>query len=334
MQTSPRANVTPHSPRCQRIKDHEIQELAKGCPGLESLILRRCLKVVPQPQQAQQQARWSFKNLKTLSLSGLPVLDEAIKQLVENNNRLTSVDLSECELITDKAVVALASNCKGLRDLMLSKCASISLMNREESLDDAGYFLSRLKCLRSIDFSHCRDIMRGGDSDSLPDFGKLASVSFANCLHVDDEAVIALAKDCGASLISVDFSGCNRITDRAGLALAEYCPSLSTIRLAWCYEITDESIGSGKVVGTGAQSVGDERDDDNERDDKVADEPIGSETVAETTAQSVDGGRDDKPGPEASLDQVHVKTIDLKTSVALLSAALIWRELISAVVRS
>jgi hypothetical protein len=101
------------------------------------------------------------------------------------------------------------------------------------------------------------------------------------------------------------------------LALAEYCPSLSTIRLAWCHEITDESIGSGKVVGTGAQSVGDERDDDDERDDKIADGPIGSEAVAETTAQSVGDERDEKPGLEASPDQAHVKTIDLKTKRGL-----------------
>lgn len=43
----------------------------------------------------------------------------------------------------------------------------------------------------------------------------------------------------GGSLLHLDLSECSRIDDSGIQAIAAACPTLGTIRLNWCWEVTD-----------------------------------------------------------------------------------------------
>ena len=142
------------------------------------------------------------------------VTDDIVVAISKNWPELTSVDFraggrpTRCTSITDIALIALATNCAGLRKLNLSYCSKIT---------NTGI----------IALANCEE---------------LVVISLSNMSRdITDAGVIALAEGC-AGLQSIDLSGCRNITDAAIIALADGCVGLVWISMALCDNITDAAI--------------------------------------------------------------------------------------------
>lgn len=103
---------------------------------------------------------------------GTKVTDEAIRQMIQNLPLIERIDLSECPLITDSGIAALAiSKADRLVGLNLSHCSKIT--------DASLKLLKNCKTLERLDMRHCESIsleacerfLRSGDSNSTPTTG-------------------------------------------------------------------------------------------------------------------------------------------------------------------
>lgn len=116
--------------------------------------------------------------------------------------------MRRCVNVGDDGVIALARNCRQLRDLNLGGCTLVT----DASLQSLGEHASLLS---SINFSRA---------------------------NVTDIGVIRLAQGvCANSLQEIHMDGCHQLTDDAIEALTYFCPSIRILIFHACPNITDRS---------------------------------------------------------------------------------------------
>ncbi len=172
----------------------------------------------------------SFRNnnnviLNDLSqISSLRILDLSFTDLINENiqdipSGLTSLNLSNCDQITDEGLEKLP---KDLTSLDLRHCTKIT---------DKG--LSKLPHgLASLDLRYCNQITDEGIG-KLPQ--GLASLDLRYCAQITDEGLGKLPK----GLTSLDLTECDQITDE-GLSMLP--KGLTSLDLSFCAQITDKGL--------------------------------------------------------------------------------------------
>ncbi len=112
---------------CAQITDHEVKILSDSCGDtLEELNLKECRQVSDVGSLSLKACR----NLSTLVLARSDLVsritDVSLLAISEGCCKLTSLDISGCEMITDVGLSWLAKGCRALRKLNLSHCAKIT----------------------------------------------------------------------------------------------------------------------------------------------------------------------------------------------------------------
>ncbi|XP_060248078.1 F-box/LRR-repeat protein 2 [Meriones unguiculatus] len=174
--------------------------------------------------------------LKELSLHSCRDLSsEAVATLCRQQPSLTSLDLSGCSELTDRALLAVSQGLRHLRHLNLRKL---------QRLTDAGCTaLGALHELQSLDMAECclvsgRELAQVlGSVHRAPP--ALTSLRLAYCSSLKDASVLSMIPTLGPSLKVLDLSSCVALTNQTMQAICTYLTHLSVLRLAWCKELQD-----------------------------------------------------------------------------------------------
>ncbi|KAK7237655.1 hypothetical protein SO694_00098074 [Aureococcus anophagefferens] len=140
---------------------------------------------------------------------------------------MTSLDVTDCHLVTDAALWA----CDHITD------------------DGLAVLASGCRDLEHVDVSGCPRLGEFGDRAllALGRFcGRLERLDMFGCAHVQDAGIIAVARGCGG-LEKLRLTGCRELTGGALAALARQCPNLVDLSIAGCERIKDEDLC--KLVG-------------------------------------------------------------------------------------
>ncbi|RAL50928.1 hypothetical protein DM860_005284 [Cuscuta australis] len=221
---------------CRGTTDVSLDALGKGCPNLKQMCLRKCCFV---------------------SDHGLVGFTNAAAGTLE------SLQLEECNRITQHGVLNAVSNCHKLKSLTLVKCISIKDLTTDTSL-----LLPPCKSLKSLSIRNCPGfgstnlVMVGklcpqllqldlsglcGITDSTlvslleSSVAGLVKVNLSGCLNLSDEVVFALSRLHGQTLKVLNLDGCRKITNSSLVALADSCPFLNDLDVSKC-SITDSGI--------------------------------------------------------------------------------------------
>ncbi|XP_019511694.1 PREDICTED: leucine-rich repeat-containing protein 29 isoform X2 [Hipposideros armiger] len=188
------------------------------------------------PQALQALGQVAGLQLQELGLHSCRDLStDAVTALCHQQPGLTSLDLSGCSELSDRALLAVSRGLRHLQHLSLRKL---------QRLTDAGCTaLGGLWELQSLDMAECclvsgRELARAlGSVHGAPP--PLASLSLAYCSSLKDASVLSLIPLLGPSLRVLDLSSCVALTNRTLQAICIYLTHLSVLCLAWCKELRD-----------------------------------------------------------------------------------------------
>ncbi|CAK0737833.1 hypothetical protein CVIRNUC_000955 [Coccomyxa viridis] len=178
-----------------------------------------------------------FQNLHNVVLRRATHLrDFALMALAQANGpRLKSIDLSGCQLVTDRGIQALTSSCKNLDTVNISSCYELS--------DRAFESLGSCRSLQTIDACGCERLTDIGLQALAENAGKLRSVNLGWCEGVTEEGVQSLARCC-RQLEVLDLCGCVKVQDMGVVAVALNCKALRSLGLHCCRRLTDASMAA------------------------------------------------------------------------------------------
>ncbi|KAM5208267.1 exocyst complex component 3-like protein isoform 8-T9 [Hipposideros larvatus] len=188
------------------------------------------------PEALQALSQVAGLQLQELGLHSCRDLStDAVTALCHQQPGLTSLDLSGCSELSDRALLAVSRGLRHLQHLSLRKL---------QRLTDAGCTgLGGLWELQSLDMAECclvsgRELARAlGSVHGAPP--PLASLSLAYCSSLKDASVLSLIPLLSPSLRVLDLSSCVALTNRTLQAICIYLTHLSVLRLAWCKELRD-----------------------------------------------------------------------------------------------
>ncbi|XP_078432399.1 EIN3-binding F-box protein 1-like [Wolffia australiana] len=234
------------------VTDVGLGALARGCPALKKLHLRRC--IYPSDAGLTVLAAAAAGSLETLSLeecNRVTVVGVLGVLASQANKRLKSLELAGCVGVKDlpaAASLAGCAPCLSLRSLSVSRCPGFG---------DSGLALVGKLCprLQQISLSGLAGVTEAG---LIPLFEScqlgLDEVVLSGCANVTDAAVSALVERHGGTLQSLALEGCARVTDAGLVAVADRCILLENLDLTKC-AVGDEGVTAlaAAAVGVGLQ---------------------------------------------------------------------------------
>ncbi|KAK4265168.1 hypothetical protein QN277_026254 [Acacia crassicarpa] len=197
---------------CRGVTDASIGAIGRGCWNLKQMCLRKCCFVS----------------------------DGGLVEFANAAGSLESLQLEECNRITQSGIIGAVSNFKTkLKSLSLVKCTGIKDIGCEVSM------LSPCKSLRSLSIKNCP----GFGSGSLAMMGKLCpqlqNVDLTGLYGITDAGFLPLLENCKAGLVSVNLTGCWNLTDNIISALAQlHGETLEVLNIEGCRKITDASLAA------------------------------------------------------------------------------------------
>lgn len=222
---------------CGEITDDGLLKLST-LSQLQKLDLSGCWQLTDKGMDALK----SFKRLDSLNLWYCANLTDATLITLCQLREITYLNLMKVAKITDLGLSFLAKNLVKLRTLDLVNC------NR---LTDCA--LTAMCC--SIPSMHQLERLSLGSCSSIADHGvqqlsrlsHLTHLDLSNCRQLTDNALLWMGKL--PKLASLNLLRCSRITDAGVAYLEDLCDSLKTLNLSSCREISDEGLRSiGKLT--------------------------------------------------------------------------------------
>ncbi|XP_047327228.1 F-box/LRR-repeat protein 3-like [Impatiens glandulifera] len=212
------------------VDDEGLHHLGNGCPSLQILDLSRCDKISTFGLSSvmrghhgllQIYAAYSFfefstsilnqvknmRNLKTIRIDGARINEASFEILATNCKSLVEVGLSKCKGVTDSGLRLLAEACSSLRHVNLTCCNSIT----DLSIISISQFCKGLLILQ---LEACI----------------LISYTSLRCLGV-----------CSSQLKELDLTDCSGVND-TGLRFLSGCSQLACLKLGLCTNISDEGL--------------------------------------------------------------------------------------------
>jgi hypothetical protein len=181
-------------------------------------------------------------NLRYINLSNcMLVTNNSLKALADGcKDTLTSIDVSKCKLVGDTGIawiggaVGSGQACKRLTSLNLEDCVKI----RDRSLEDLGH---GCHALRFVNFRGCTEISNRGIKALAEGCHKLSIINIHSCVKVGDAGLVGIGRNC-PELQSLCATRCPSIGDRGLIGIGKGCPMLQSITLAGCVKITEGGI--------------------------------------------------------------------------------------------
>lgn len=194
---------------CPGLTDLGLEAISNGCPNLQHLNLRRSL-----------------------------VSDNGLIAFTKSGISLGSLQLEECNSISQLGVLSALSNCsEKLKALSLVKCLGI----KDTLLGSTS--LTPCKSLRSLSICNCPGFGSLGIAMVGKLCPKLQQIDFTGLYKATDAGVLALLKSCESGLVKVNLSGCINLSDAAITAMARlHGATLRVLNLDGCMKITDQSL--------------------------------------------------------------------------------------------
>ena len=156
--------------------------------------------------------------------------DTAIASVAGTFRGATSVAMQNSVNVTDVGVQALVAACPSLSRLCLRGLDRIT--------DASITALAGLR-LSSLDLSFCFGVSGRAISQLIEACPQLADLALCGLAHVDDSTMVALRSP---TLASLDLSWCSALTDVGLALLAGGCAQVSSLKLDFCYRLTDPGI--------------------------------------------------------------------------------------------
>jgi hypothetical protein len=205
---------------CTNVSDHTVLFIAKRSPKLKSLTLSSCNLI---SDLSVECLPLFCKDLERISLSNCVLISDKAVGSLSSLPRLTSLNLHNCNRITNQAVFSLALHARKLTKLDISWCRRLSddaiLQLRDgvrgieelslEELSISPYAVSALS-------SHCE---------------MLRSLNLAYT-NTDADSLLRLAKGC-SHLCDLDVTGCRSLSIENLNVAIEYLPNLRVLRVRW-----------------------------------------------------------------------------------------------------
>ncbi|GAB4828277.1 hypothetical protein Ancab_035190 [Ancistrocladus abbreviatus] len=195
---------------CRGMTDASLEAIGQGCPGLKQIFLRNCCLIS----------------------------DNGLVAFAKSTISLESLQLEECNRITQLGVFYALSNCGSkLKSLSLVKCVGV------KDIASQDLMLSLCRSLRSLSIKSCP----GFGSAGLAILGKicpeLRSVDLSGLYGMTDDGLLSFLERCEAGLAKVNLSGCINLSDRVAIAVAMlHGKTLKALNLNGCRKITDATL--------------------------------------------------------------------------------------------
>lgn len=186
---------------CQALEDCGIKALARACPQLTHLFLRRCVRLT---DVALKCVASYCVVLRELSISDcVQVTDFGLYELAKLGPHLRYLSVAKCERVSDAGLKQVCRHCYRLRYLNARGCEAVS---------DASLEVLARSCprLRALDVGKC---------------------------EVGDRGLACLARHC-LNLRKLSLKSCDLVTDRGLQALAYFCRGLQQLSLQDCAGVT------------------------------------------------------------------------------------------------
>ncbi|XP_063998627.1 LOW QUALITY PROTEIN: F-box and leucine-rich repeat protein 13 [Pogoniulus pusillus] len=239
---------------CIQISVDGFRNIAKGCSGIQDLLLNkmpaltdRCIQALV--EKCQQIMSIVFLDSPHLSDTTFKALAECklVKVSIEGNNQ-----------ITDSSFELMSKSCLYIRHIHVADCQKIT---------DAGLkMISPLKHILVLNVADCIRISDGGVRPFVQGSSgaKLRELNLSNCIHVTDASITEIGQRCHkltylnlchcenvtdagiealgsiSALLSIDLSGTN-ISDMGLRSLGQY-GKIKDIAISECENISDTGI--------------------------------------------------------------------------------------------
>eukprot|EP00760_Papus_ankaliazontas_P018037 PhM_4_TR17419/c0_g1_i1/m.29403 len=227
--------------QCRSITDAGIEAIVTNFPNLSSLSASECWNLTDEGLGAVAR----LTRLTSLDISGCgKVTDVGVSLIAKRCVQLSSADVGECAMITDKAAKDLMARCSVLS---LAGCVLVT---------DAAFDArpTRQAALTSLKLSWCRNVTDKGIQSLLrhnPD--GLVHLDVSRCTMLTSRAMSQLCTAHRLTLRSLNVSLCRGID--AGVALAAARGrALSELTLSWCRSLNDVTL-KGIMEHCGANLV-------------------------------------------------------------------------------
>lgn len=213
-----------------QLRPPAIAAIGARCGLLESLAVEDCEQL--SAESLAPLAR--LTRLQTLSLSGLCMLSDATVSEVVGGSAgvLERVQLRDCTLLTNTALLCLSRQCPRLHELDLT---GVELLTDSAVLELAQATLG----LRVLSLKRCVQL----SDDAVVALatacrGTLRVLSLNKVPALSDLSLQALAQHCASTLEEIDISWCRGVSDDGAGLLADACASLHTLTIWGCSQLT------------------------------------------------------------------------------------------------
>eukprot|EP00268_Persea_americana_P059793 TRINITY_DN7385_c0_g1_i3.p1 TRINITY_DN7385_c0_g1~~TRINITY_DN7385_c0_g1_i3.p1 ORF type:complete len:866 (-),score=165.64 TRINITY_DN7385_c0_g1_i3:118-2715(-) len=227
---------------CSWITEEQFHDIFRGCDieRLQELQLDLCGRCMPDYILCQTLAQSpnSLSALTTISLRGAYRLsDKGLSALVSSAPSLTSVNLSQCQLLTSTGISILAENLGSvLRELYMDDCQNVNVLSILPALKN-------LKHLEVLSVAGIQNVCDEFVNELIPVRGAdMKKLVFSDCGKLTDNSLKIISKNC-SGLCAIDLSNLKNLTDVALKQLANGCTSLKVLQLSH-NKFSDEGIAS------------------------------------------------------------------------------------------
>ncbi|XP_016646861.1 PREDICTED: F-box/LRR-repeat protein 4-like [Prunus mume] len=213
------------------VGDEGLCALAKGCPKLSKVLLRRRKNignfgVVSLLNLAH--------NLTYLDLGFCSLVSDQALEAIGSANSITVLSLQGCSLITDRGLGFLAngSSSKTMKRLNLAECDRIT--------DFGVSLLEQMFCLLELNLAECGPKVTDIGGLSIAAIQSLKRLNLSWLVNVSDHTLVALAENC-LNLEMVDLTGCDLVTGAGIRAFAGH-KCLEALVLRSCFNVSDSDV--------------------------------------------------------------------------------------------
>lgn len=221
---------------CICLSDLGLSSALDKCPELESLALQGCLNIYLSTSAKASLKR--CKRLRTLNVAGCKQLNlSSLSGLFEEDGirELKSLNLRDCDRISDGCLQYISTHLKSLESLNLSFCISVT--------DEGLEMISKgLPNLRSLKLQSVDDVSSFGIAHIAEKCTRLMHLDLGFCEWVDDNCLEKIASGrIAESLEELDLS-CAHITDEGIRIVSESLLQLKHLKIGQCLSLTDQSL--------------------------------------------------------------------------------------------
>jgi len=202
--------------------DEAVVAIAESCPLVTEVDLDGCTNLTGAAISALGKG---CRRVTTFRMCDCAIGDDAIIDLAVGCRNLQVVALYGCSCVTDRAVAAIAANCRGLVDINVSSC-----IITDAALTSLARGCASLTC---VDFDNCCEITDSAVVTLSAGCPNLANVNLTSCCFLSDAAVLSLCKH-SRRLTRLELCNIGNLTDVSVAAIASSLPNLKELHISSC----------------------------------------------------------------------------------------------------